>query len=168
VALLALLIVRPFFVTEWLVLLMGVVAPFYFLFSYLYLTDELVRLPHLIPRWHTSLPVIAPTVLFFSSLALIAVVLFIGMIYWQKENRRLIVQVRKNWVVLNVMLLLMLPLPFVTYKAEIDSLLTFVVPLSPMMAKAFLSPKKDTLSIIIFWCLLALILINNWSGLFKY
>jgi hypothetical protein len=113
-------------------------------------------------------PDIPPTILFFSSLALIAVVLFIGMIYWQRENRRLIIQVRKNWVVLNVMLLLMLPLPFITYKAGMDNFLTFIVPLSPMIAKAFLTPKKETLPNIIFWCFLVLILINNWGSLFKY
>ena len=168
VAIFALLVVRPFFVAEWLVLLMGVFAPFYFLFSYLYLTDNLTRLRGYIPRWQFNLPDVPPTVLFFITLGVVAVVLFIGIVYWQRENRRLIIQVRKNWVVLHVMLLLMLPLPFISYKAGMDILLTFIVPLSPMMAKAFLAPKRDTLPNILFWCLLALVLVNNWGALFKY
>lgn len=168
VAIFALLIVRAFLIAEWLILLMGVFAPFYFLFSYLYLTDNLIRLQQYIPHWQFDVPAIKPTVLFFITLSFVAVILFIGIIYWQKENRRLIIPVRKNWVVLHVMLLVMLPLPFISYNAGLNILLLFIVPLSPMMAKAFLTPKKDILPNIIFWCLITLIVINNWGALFKY
>ncbi len=40
VALFAVLVVRPFNITEILVMFMGVVTPFYFLWSYLFLTDQ--------------------------------------------------------------------------------------------------------------------------------
>lgn len=167
VAIVALLIVRPFFIAEWLVLLLGLLSPFYFLFSYLYLSDNLSTLSNYIPQWQFALPNIKPTVLFFTTWSFVIIILFIGIIYWQRETRRLIIQVKKNWSVLHIMLLLMLPMIFISKNAGMDILLLLIVPLSPMMAKAFFTPKKETLPNIIFWCVILLIAINNWSGLLK-
>ncbi len=164
----ALLIVRPFFIAEWIILLMGAIAPFYFLFSYLYLTDQLNRLRQFVPQWRFGLPHIQPSVLFFITLAAIVIILVTGISYWRKENRRLIIQVRENWIVFQVMLLLMLPLPFISKNSDIDILLLFIVPFSPFMAKGFLAPKKNTLPNIMFWCLIVLVVLNTWGGLIKY
>jgi hypothetical protein len=62
----------------------------------------------------------------------------------------------------------MLPLPFIAKHTGVDMLLLFLVPVSPFMAKGFLTPKKDTLPNIMFWSLLVVIAINNWGRLIKY
>ena len=51
----ALAIIRPFRLTEWLVLIMGILLPFYFIFTYVFLTDSaqaftLTDLPELYPE----------------------------------------------------------------------------------------------------------------------
>ncbi len=159
----ALMVVRPFVITEWLVLLMGVVFPFYFLAAYLYLTDRLKTIRQYLPNWGLNIPhtVISPA--FFVTVGLIVLVLIIGLIYSQQESRRLLIQVRKNWVVLLVMLFVMLPIPFINKDAEIDSLLLWIVPASPFIAKGFLVPKKNTLPNLMFWSLLVLALLKNWQ-----
>ncbi|MCW3108845.1 MAG: hypothetical protein JWQ09_3351 [Segetibacter sp.] len=163
VAFFAVMVVRPFIITEWLVLLMGVIFPFYFLASYLYLTDSLHSIFLYIPKWGLNIPhtVISPA--FFVTIGLILVILILGMFYSQQESRRLLIQVRKNWVVLSVMLIVMLPIPFINIGAGIDSLLLWIVPASPYMAKGFLAPKKNTLPNLMFWSLLILALLKNWQ-----
>jgi len=164
----ALLIVRPFVIAEWIVLLMGVIAPFYFLFSYLYLTDQINQLYQFIPRWQFGLPYVQPSVLFFITLAALVIILVTGISYLKRENLRLLIHVRENWTVLQVMLLLMLPLPFISKDSNIDILLLFIVPFSPFIAKGFLAPKKELLPNIMFWCLVVLSLLNNWPELIKF
>ena len=163
VAFFALMVVRPFIITEWVVLLMGVIFPYYFLVSYLYLTDGLASILLYIPKWGLNVPHTFISPAFFVTVGLILVIVILGMVYSQQESRRLLIQVRKNWVVLTVMLLVMLPIPFINMGADLDSLLLWIVPASPYMAKGFLGPKKNTLPNIMFWSLLILALLKNWQ-----
>ena len=166
-ALFALMVVRPFNITEWLVLLMGVLTPFYFLMSYLFLVDKWPQLSTFIPDFRLNLPDVDPNILFFVSIGLVLLILMIGVFYFQDRSRRMLIQVRKNWGVLMVMLLIMLPLPFISENASLDSLLLWVIPVSPFMAMGFLSPKKETFPNIMFWMLMIVIALNNWNILIK-
>jgi hypothetical protein len=156
------LIVRPFNVTELLVLLMGVIAPFYFLFSFLYLTDNLQRLEQYVPEWELNLPDIEPTVMFFVTIGMILLVILKGLYHWQDQSRRMLIQVRKNWGVLVAMMLVMLPLPFISKNAKLDALMLWIVPISPFMAKGFLAPKKNLFTNLLFWSLIIIGLLNTW------
>ncbi|WP_207492236.1 hypothetical protein [Aridibaculum aurantiacum] len=168
VAMFALLIVRPFNITEWIVLLMGVVSPFYFLFSFLYLTDRLQRLEQYVPEWQLNLPGVQSPLMFAITIGVIIICLLIGIYYWQIASRRMLIHIRKNWAVLTVMLLVMIPLPFVIKNAALDSLLLWIIPVSPFIAKGFLSPKRRTLPGIMFWVLFLLGLFNTWEALKNY
>ncbi len=168
VAMFALLIVRPFSFTEWLVLLMGVVAPFYFLFTFLYLTDRVQRLQRYIPDWELNLPDVNSRVMFTISLAIILIMLVVGIFFWQTVSRRMLIHVRKNWNVLMVMLIVMLPLPFISKNAGLDSLLLWIIPVSPFIAKGFLLAKKRPLPTLMFWILFALGIVNTWQLLKNY
>jgi membrane-associated HD superfamily phosphohydrolase len=157
------MVVRPFNITEWLVMLMGVLTPFYFLMSYLFLTEKWANLSKLIPDFQLNLPDVDPNLLFFVSIGLVLLILMIGVFYFQDRSRRMLIQVRKNWGVLMVMLFIMLPLPFISENASLDSLLLWVIPVSPFMAMGFLSPKKETFPNIMFWSLMIIIALNNWN-----
>ncbi|MDQ6813471.1 MAG: hypothetical protein M3040_07045 [Bacteroidota bacterium] len=163
VAFFALMVVRPFIITEWVVLLMGVILPYYFLASYLYLNDQLSSILAYLPKLGLNIPrtIISPT--FFVTVGLILVILIFGMIYSQQESRRLLIQVRKNWVVLTVMLLTTLPIPFINKGVGIESLLLWIVPASPYIAKGFLGPKTNFIPNIMFWSLLIMGLLKNWQ-----
>ncbi len=163
VALFALMVVRPFVITEWLVLLMGVLSPFYFLASWLYLSDSLHTINQYIPAWQLNLPDTKITTWFFVTVGLILVILFIGLFYYQSESRRLLIHIRKNWGVLIVMLLVMLPIPFINKDAGIDSLFLWVIPASPFIAKGFLAPRRNYLPNLMFWALLGLGVLKNWG-----
>ena len=163
VAFFAIIYVRPFVITDWLVLPMGVLAPYYFLLSYLYFTDRFHTAQTFIPALELNSPNVAISSIFFVTVGLIIVLLLIGLYHWQNESRRLLIQVRKNWGVLMVMLLIILPIPFINKGAGIDSVLLWIIPAGPFIAKGFLAPKKELLPNIMFWALLILILIKNWE-----
>jgi len=162
VALFALMVVRPFRITEWLVLLMGILCPFYFLFSFLFLTDKVQLLSRYVPEWQFNLPAVQHPALFITSVAVIIILLMIGIFFWQKQSRRMLIHVRKNWGVLIVMALVMLPLPFISKNATLDSLLLWIVPVSPFIAKGFLGPKRPLLPNLMLWTLLVISLLNTW------
>ena len=166
VALFALLVVRPFVITELLVLLMGVFTPLYFSTAWLFLTDQLNRFQSFLPRWQLNLPDTQINTWFFVTIGLILLILFIGLYYWQSESRRLLIHIRKNWGVLIVMLLVMLPIPFINKDAGLDSLILWLIPASPFIAKGFLAPRQNFLPNIMFWALLLLGIVKNW-GLVK-
>lgn len=167
VAMFALLVVRPFRITEWLVMLMGVLAPFYFLGVYLFLTDNFTHLAKYLPTWQLNLPDVDNELFFFISIGLIVLFLFIGIFQWQDKNRRMLIHIRKNWGVLIAMLFVMLPLPFINQNANLESLLMWAIPVSPFIANGFLAPKNNSFPNIMFWLLVALAVVNNWP-VFKF
>ncbi len=163
VAYFALVTLRPFSINEWLVLLMGVICPYYFLVAWLYLTDQIHTLTSYLPLFHFSVPAVLLTPLFWSTVGVVLFILVVGFVYWRQENRRLLIQTRKNWTVLLAMFFVLLPIPFITRENGITSLLLWVVPASPFLAKGFLGPKKNTLPALMFWALLALAILQNWQ-----
>lgn len=163
VAFFALMILRPFIITELLVLLMGVIFPFYLLISYLYLNDRLPSIKNYIPDWSLNLLHIKNPIIFFTTVAIIIAAILLGLFYWQQENRRLLIQVRKNWVVLLAMFFVLLPLPFINKNAGIESLILCIVPASPLIAKGFLAPKKNTIPALMFWVIICLAIVKNWQ-----
>lgn len=163
VALFALLVVRAFNISELLVLLMGVVTPYYFLAAWLFLFDLLHTFTHYIPDWQLNFPDDMSSGWFLFSIGIILVILLIGMYYWQSESLRLLIHVRKNWGVLMVMLLVMLLIPFINSNVGLDSLVLWLIPFSPFIAKALLAPKKLILPNIIFFTLLLLGLARSWA-----
>lgn len=162
VAMFALLIVRPFNIAEIIVMLMGVLAPFYFLGIYLFLTDQFTGLMRYVPALRLHVPHVQPSVLFFASAGVVIIVLLTGLYFWQKQNVRLLIQAKKNWGVLLVMLFFLLPVPFINTYAGIESAVLWFVPASPFIAKGFLEPKKNTLPNIMFWALVIVVVLNNW------
>ncbi len=162
IAIFALVVVRPFNITEWLVMLMGICTPLYFLLNFLFLTDQWVYLRQNLPAFQLNLPDVNTNSIFFITITGILLILMIGVYHFQDKSRRMLIQVRKNWGVLLVMLLVMLPLPFISKNAALDSLLLWCIPVSPFMANGFLFPKKHTFPLILFWFLVVLIALNNW------
>lgn len=97
VVLFALTIIRPFKLAEWLVLLMGILLPFYFIFTFVYLTSGVQEFTHYLPRLDWKNPLIKPNLKILLTLALILVQFLAGLYYWQEQQSRFIIQVRKYW-----------------------------------------------------------------------
>lgn len=158
----ALGVLRPFRINEWLVLLLGIVTPFYFFAGYLFLNNQFNTISKLINLFqpHSVHPqnIISIIITFCTAGAII----LSGAYFWQNFSNRMVVQVRKNWSILFLMMLLLIPPVFFLKDAWPLALLLVVVPASAFVSNAFLYPEKNIVATIFFWLLVAVCVYNNW------
>jgi hypothetical protein len=162
VVLFALAVVRPFSLAEWLVLLMGVLVPYYFLFSWLFISDQTKSFSTFLPSLQFNLPATQWSAPLIAGLSILALVLLTGLYYWQLSNKRMVIQIRKNWGVMAVMLFILLPIPFIFFHAGLESALMALVPLGAFAGNVFSYPRKLILPNILFWLAILVIAYNNW------
>lgn len=162
VVLFALMVVRPFRLTEWFVLLIGIVTPYYFLISGLFLADKMSLLQRFTPELSINLPIQQTDIWLWVDLSSIFLMLSVGIYYWSPANNRMVIQLRKNWVVMFVMLLLLLPVSFIFKNAGMGSAMLIIVPLTSFVSNAFLNPKRLLLPNLLFWIAITIIIHNNW------
>ncbi len=162
VVLFALAVVRPFSLAEWLILLMGVLVPYYFLFSWLFLNNQARNFSSFLPSLQVNLPVAHGSPQLMVSLSVLAFVLLAGLYYWQLSNKRMIIQIRKNWGVMAVMLFILLPIPFIFLHAGLESAMMVLVPLGAFAGNVFSYPRRLILPNILFWMCILVIAYNNW------
>ncbi len=162
VAFFALGIFRPFRLNEWLVLLIGLLTPFYFMAGWLFLTDNLdlvlqqlqIFQPHIITVANLPLTAITFAV---AGLATVA-----GVFMWQSNSGRMVIQVRKSWSVFFVSMLLIIPVIFLVKQNWQNVIMLTTVPGAAFVSNIFLYPKKNLIPAIIFWALIGVIIYNNW------
>lgn len=166
VVLFALAVVRPFRLAEWLILLMGILLPFYFLFSWLFLTDQLGRAGVFLPSIEVDLPLKHWDISLITGLSVLLLNLLIGFYYWQLSINRMVIQIRKTWSVMLVMLLILLAIPFIFRQTGVESGVMCLVPLASYASIAFSAPRRLIVPNLLFWLAAAVIVYNNWL-LFK-
>ncbi len=162
VLLFALAVVRPFRLTEWFILLIGVLTPYYFLLSGLFLTGNMGLLTDFIPNLWLHIPFQGMDSWFWINMGVMLVSLLYGLNQWVPANNRMVIQSRKNWGVMLVMLLILLPVPFVFKGAGIESVFLITVPLAAFISNAYLNSKRLWLPNLIFWITIIIIVHNNW------
>lgn len=163
VVLIALAIVRPFRLAEWVVLLMGILLPYYFLAALLFLRDETANFPGYLPYLRLNLPLEKWSVPLAIRLVVLTLVLTAGLIFWQVGIKRMVIQIRKNWGVMVGMLLILLPIPFIFLDAGIESAFMSMVPVAAFASNAFSYPRRLLLPNLLFWMSIALLAYNNWE-----
>lgn len=151
-----LLITRAFKITEWVVALLGIIAPYYFLLAYVFITD----------KWQGyQLPGVAVTFPHFYesrwALAAIIIVLFTcvtGFVFIQQNFRRQLVQARKSWNLIFLYLLIALFIPFINASHSFVYWILCAVPISVIAAAGFLYPTKKWFPLIIHWTIVAFVI----------
>ncbi len=161
VVLFALTIIRPFKLAEWLVLLMGILLPFYFIFTFVYLTSGPQEFKQYLPRLDWKNPLIRPNIKVILTLALIALQFFTGLFYWQDQQSRFIIQVRKYWLVLLLVLILTLFQPIIFSAQALYASAIVLTPLACFISFAYSVPKSLFIPNILFWSALAVIVYNH-------
>lgn len=161
VVLFALIIIRPFKLSEWLVLLMGVLLPFYFIFTYVFLTNHGEDFRHFLPKLDWKNPLVKPELNIILALLVMGIQLMAGFFYWQKEQARFIIQVRKYWGVLFLVLLLSLFQPIIFSVQALYASAIVITPLACFISFAYGTPKRLLLPNLLFWSAIAVIVYNH-------
>jgi hypothetical protein len=165
VVLFAVIVIRPFNLTEIFVLLMGLLTPFYFLAAYLYFTDQWDAFIKYLPVWEFKWPKLEKDYRLILTFGIFIISLIAGVFVWERNNRRMLIQSRKNWGVLLLLFVLFLPVPLVHYENSVNAMMLWIPTLAAFVANAFLYPRKTVFPLILFWLIVLVSIYNNWFHL---
>ena len=155
--LLALAVMRPFRLNEWIVCITGVTTPFYFFGVYLFLTDQW-NWQEIWPTFSLQLPGIRQSAWLAGSVFLLAVPFLAGGYFVQDSLRRMLIQVRKGWSLLLLYLLGALLIPFVNSTDTLENWIMAAIPLAAFHACTYLYATYRILPLILFWVTVAFVL----------
>jgi len=155
----ALFIMRPASSKDWLICTLGFLMPFYFIFSWEYLNDQL-NLQLFITNYKItfSIPNYKPIV--WVKIIIITCLPLIGIWMYSPTIGKMVIQNRKTYMIALILILVifsLLALKFGLLGSEIMFILT---PASFLIAPIFLSFKKEFIPNLLFFVLIALALIR--------
>lgn len=155
-----LILTRPFNPAEWLLSLLGIITPYYFLLSYVFLTDKWIG--YSFPGFSVSLPKFHES---RWALAAIIIVLFATMagIYFVRQNfRRQLVQTRKSWNLVFLYFFVALCIPFINATHTFQYWILCAVPLSAFVGAGFFYPTKKVFPLVIHWLMVAFVILFSY------
>jgi hypothetical protein len=157
----ALAIIRPFRMAEWLVLIMGILLPFYFIFTYVFLTDSAAAFTAFLPKLDWKNPLAGLELKAAITLIFIAIQLLIGIYFWQAQQNRNIIQVRKYWGVMLLTLFVTFFQPIIFSSQALYASAIVLAPLASFICYGYASPKQLLLPNVLFWISAGLIVYNH-------
>jgi Family of unknown function (DUF6427) len=157
----SLVIMRPTSIPEWLVGVLGITTPYYFLFAWLYLRGNW-NPGNYLPTIHLSYPQFQQTIWAWGGLLLLILPFLISGIYIQGAILRMLIQVRKGWSLLLVYLLCALLIPFINATAMFEYWILSAVPFAAFLSNVFFSPQKKLIPNLLHAIMLVFILALNY------
>jgi hypothetical protein len=161
--LLALAVMRPFRLNEWVLCIAGIAAPFYFYAVYLFIDDQW-SWKNLMPYFSVGMPSIRQSAWLAGS-AFLLVVPFLGGGYYVQDNlRKMLIQVRKGWSLLLLYLLGAIFIPFVNSSDTFENWVMAAIPFAAFHACTYLYSTLRIIPLLLFWLTVAFILGYQYYG----
>jgi hypothetical protein len=161
--LLALLVMRPFRLNEWMLCILGITTPFYFYAIYLIITSQW-NWQHLWPYFTVSLPAVKQSAWLAGSAFLLVIPFLAGGYYVQENLRRMLIQVRKGWSLLLLYLLGAIFIPFVNSSGTFENWVMCTIPFAAFHACTYLYSNLRIFPLLLFWLTVAFILGYQYYG----
>jgi len=155
-----LLITRPFILPEWILSLLGILCPYYFMFSWLYLTDRLRD--YKLPEVGVTIPQLRGDTWGYIALGIVLILLLTGMYFIQSNIRKQLVQSRKSWGLAFLYLVVSLFVPFLNETDNFEYWILAAVPISVISTAAFLYPDRKWFPTVMHWAMVVLIIITGY------
>jgi hypothetical protein len=152
----ALVLTRPFHLSEWVIALLGVITPFYLLIAWLFLSDKLKN--YKLSAFTLTYPRFQQGYWSLAAIALILIGFLTGTYFVQQNLRRQVVQVRNGWSLILFYLVISVIAPFINYTHTFEYWILTAVPLSAFVACAFLYPSKKLFPALLHWAMVGLII----------
>jgi hypothetical protein len=146
----ALLITRPLRVTEWLVALLGLITPYYFLFVILFLNDQW-RLSTIVPAETFRLPGLPANMWITAALVLLFLPFVSGSYFVQKNLGKLPINVRKAWSLLVVLLVIAVVVILIHPSDRYMHWMLAVIPLSTFHAATYYFSESKWVTLLLHW-----------------
>ena len=155
----AVMIMRPASLREWLLSTIGFILPFYFMVSGLYLFDKLNPLSIFPPvSMDFKLPALSP--LEWAKTGLFLIMPWIGMFSFNKQIGKMMIQARKAYLIMLIFILAALVICLFSIKDIPTTLTLMLVPSALLFSPLFLSFKRDFIPNLILLSLIILSLLR--------
>jgi len=163
----ALIIMRPFRLSEWLIAVLGVLTPYYFLFAYLFLIKDWNPLTYL-PSVSVSLPQFRQDIRAWVAIILMIIPFLISGFYIQGNMLRMLIQARKSWSLMLIYLIITLLIPFINPAAGFEYWILCALPFAAFHAYTYFYAGKKWIPIVLHWLFVAFIVaLNVWLPVTK-
>lgn len=154
-------ILRPFKIKEWVMVVLGILTPVYFLVALLYLTDHILLLSEMIPisfklpliHWHPKV---------YITLITLILLLVSGFFYLNIFSSRMLIQAKKNWSLLLIGFLISLVIGFFSIWEDFYSWFPALLLFSLIFTNLWFEERKHWISKIIFYLLTGIIIFIQW------
>jgi len=161
----ALIIARPFKFPEWIMVFVGLLVPYYFISSILFIYG--IKNNSLLPLVDLAIPVIQFTKWEVSINILIGLLLLIGFVYIQQNSRKLLFQSRNNWTIIYFYLFIAILCPFLNNNSSIGDFIFILSPICTIGAAFFFYPKKNLIPSVVHLLLLAFSIYLSYVNVFN-
>lgn len=162
--LLGLMILKPFRLNEVILFFLGGLTPYYFHAVYLFLFSQL-SFVNFFPRVSVKLPEVKNSIWLAGSILLLTIPFLIGGYYVQVHLRKMLIQVRKNWSVLLIYLVLAFFIPFINSDQSFHTWILVAVPFAAFHACAYFYPVKRWFPLLLFFITIGYILYQQYGTL---
>ena len=153
-------ITRPFKLAEWLMALLGIITPYYFLLSWVFLTDSWRG--YIFPGIAVTLPKFDQTNWAYAAIIIVLFIFIIGFFYVQQNFMRQLIQARKSWSLVFLYLLIAIFIPFVNAIHTFEYWILCAIPLSAIMGAAFLYPTNKWFANLLHWLLVVFVVVISY------
>jgi len=162
--LLGLMILKPFRLNEIVLFFLGCLTPYYFHGVYLFLFGDL-SFRNFFPLISIRIPVLKNSIWLAGSILLLTIPFLVGGYFVQANLRRMLIQVRKNWSVLLIYLLLAFFVPFINSDRSFETWILVTVPFAAFHACAYFYPIKRWFPLVVFFITIGYILYQQYGTL---
>lgn len=160
---LAMAVMRPFRINEWLICVLGITTPFYFYAIYT-VVDGTWSWDEFIPRITLGYPSMKQSAWLSGSAFLIMIPFLSGGYYVQQNLRRMLINIRKGWSLLLLYLFAALLLPFVNTSGTFENWVMAMVPMAAFHGYSYLYSGWRVFPLLFFWLTLAFIFGYQYYG----
>jgi hypothetical protein len=152
---LTLLITRPPKVAEWLITIIGILTPWYFLASYLFFTNRLYSFH--VSGIGISHAFYKPVMTELIGISLIVFMIVMGALLVQSSVSKQVLQVRKNWSLLFLFLIISIAIPLLDLHHSIGYWLLSLIPASAFIGCAFYYPRTRWFPMVLQWIMVGFV-----------
>jgi hypothetical protein len=140
---------------------MGILLPFYFVFAFVFLTNQAPYFIQFLPRLDWENPFAALDAKSIIALSFMGLQLLIGLYFWQDQQNRFIIQVRKYWGVMLLTLVVTFFQPIIFSSQALYASAIVIAPLASFISFCYAGPKQLMIPNVLFWISAGLIVYNH-------
>lgn len=157
----ALFVMKPIRIQEWIICVMGLLTPYYFYAAWLLITGEW-GWHKILPPLSIQVPVLEPSYWLPGAALLMLIPFLVGGYFIQVNLRRMLIQVRKNWSLVLIYLLVSLFVPFLSKAEYFENFVVIVIPFAIFHSCAYFYPKARFFPLLLFWGTVAFVVAREY------